>query len=282
MKEFKSHFKFTKQQRSGIFALSLFVIFFQTFIYYNKFRNKEMLFNDDDVCILQNKIDSLKRIAILSKQKIYPFNPNFITDYKGYTLGMTLEEIDRLHNFRKQNRYINSAKEFQQVTQVSDSLLETIQPFFKFPDWVTKKKFKSKRSTSIVKIDINTATIKDLQKVNGIGEKLSNRIIRFRKALNGFQSLEQLKDVYGLDDKVRNEVLRYFKLEEVRKIDRININHADERALSRLIYIDYQLALNIVEYRTLNGYFVKLDDLKNVDSFPVDKIDRIKLYLSLE
>ena len=50
--------------------------------------------------------------------KLYPFNPNFITDYKGYTLGLSVEEIDRLHDVRANNTYVNSSKEFQKVTMV--------------------------------------------------------------------------------------------------------------------------------------------------------------------
>jgi hypothetical protein len=53
---------------------------------------------------------------------LYPFNPNFITDFKGYKLGMSVQEIDLLE-YRKGNKYVNSPKEFQAVTQVSDSLL---------------------------------------------------------------------------------------------------------------------------------------------------------------
>ncbi len=89
----------------------------------------------------QKEIDSLKMVEIEnSKPKIYPFNPNYITDYKGYTLGMSVEEIDRLLEFRKQDKWINSAEQFQQVTQVSDSLLNAISPYFKFPEWVTNPK----------------------------------------------------------------------------------------------------------------------------------------------
>ena len=53
---------------------------------------------------------------------------------------MSNEEIDRLLDYRKQNQWINSAKQFQEVTQVSDSLLNKISPYFKFPDWVTNPK----------------------------------------------------------------------------------------------------------------------------------------------
>jgi hypothetical protein len=77
---------------------------------------------------MQSKIDSIK----LNSEyivKVYPFNPNFITDYKGYKLGMSVQEIDRLLKYRKGNKYVNSPKEFQAVTQVSDSLLNVITPF---------------------------------------------------------------------------------------------------------------------------------------------------------
>src|SRR5690554_8215098 len=71
---------------------------------------------------------------------IFPFNPNFITDYKGYTLGMTPEEIDRLLTYRSENKWINSDEDFQSVTQVSDSLLAVLIRFFNFPEWVKNLK----------------------------------------------------------------------------------------------------------------------------------------------
>ena len=77
----------------------------------------------------QAKIDALKEKALVKDSiKIYPFNPNFITDYKGYILGMSVPEIDRLHAFRGENKYVNSQEDFQKVTQISDSLLKVISP----------------------------------------------------------------------------------------------------------------------------------------------------------
>jgi hypothetical protein len=105
---------------------------------------------------LQSKVDSLKVEKQNYIPKIYPFNPNFITDYKGSKLGMSVAEIDRLLNFRKTNQYVNSASEFQKVTQVSDSLLNTISPYFKFPDWVNKgknNKFKPFEKKTVKKQD---------------------------------------------------------------------------------------------------------------------------------
>ena len=52
------------------------------------------------------------------------------SDFKGYRLGMSIEEIDRLHKFREQGKFVNSIKRFQEITQVSDSLLNIIAPYF--------------------------------------------------------------------------------------------------------------------------------------------------------
>jgi hypothetical protein len=58
---------------------------------------------------VQNEIDSLKLEVAKNKDTIYPFNPNFISDYKGYKLGLTVNEIDRLHHVSAQNKFFNSA-----------------------------------------------------------------------------------------------------------------------------------------------------------------------------
>jgi len=83
----------------------------------------------------QSKLDSIKNALPKDSIKIFSFNPNFITDYKGYSLGISPEELDRLFLFRQKGKFVNSAKEFQNVTQISDSLLNIISPLFKFPAW---------------------------------------------------------------------------------------------------------------------------------------------------
>jgi hypothetical protein len=58
--------------------------------------------NSEEVLALQKELDSMRIFHRESNQpKVYPFNPNFITDFKGYKLGMSTEEIDRLLDYRK-------------------------------------------------------------------------------------------------------------------------------------------------------------------------------------
>lgn len=71
---------------------------------------------------LQHTIDSLK--ANEQPKTIYPFNPNFISDQRGYFLGLSPQEIDLLHAYRKQGKWINSLREFQKVTGVDSTWLK--------------------------------------------------------------------------------------------------------------------------------------------------------------
>lgn len=288
---FKSHFKFSKQQRNGIFLLLLLIIVLQCVYAFVDFNSKEIAVNSKKLEVFQAEIDSLKLVEIENrKPKIYPFNPNFITDYKGYTLGMSNKEIDRLLKFRAKNQWINSARQFQQVTKISDTLFNKISPYFKFPDWVTNPKAKkqytksfntNKPKTEEEKIDINKATSVQLQKVYGIGEYYANTIIKYRSRQNGFISMVELNEVYGLKPETIDEIKKSFTLKTPKAINKVNINTATKAQLVTVRFIDYEIAHNIIEYRTLHEGIRSLDDLIKVKDFPIKKIEIIKLYLQL-
>ena len=291
MKHIKSHFKFSNQQRNGIFVLLLIIVFIQSAYVFVEFPFKDISINKEEIKKFQSEIDSLKRIqAENNKPQIFPFNPNFITDYKGYTLGMSSEEIDRLLQYRKQDKWANSTLQFQQVTKISDSLLNVISPYFKFPEWVTNPKpktnFEYKNNTPKTfdqKIDLNIATADQLQRVNGIGEKLSARIIKFRnKFKGGFIADIQIHDVYGISPEVLERLLNEFTVKTPKVVDKINLNTATIEQLVTIQHIDYELAYEIINQRTLREGYKSLDELSKVKDFPLDKIDIIKLYLMLE
>lgn len=290
----KSHFQFSNQQRNGIFLLLAIIVALQCIYAFVDFSNTNVEVENEELNTFKRELDSLRLVEIESnKPKIYPFNPNYITDYKGYTLGMSNEEIDRLHKFREHNQWVNSAKQFQQVTKISDSLLAEISPYFKFLDWVTNPKPKSqsynnsfsdnsKPKSYEQKIDLNKASASQLQKVYGVGEKLSERIIKYRSKYNGgFVADVELSEVYGLMPEVIERIKNDFTVKTPRAIKKYNLNTATRDELVLIKYIDYEVANNIIEERTLREGFKSFEELTKIEDFPVKKIEIIKLYLRL-
>ena len=289
-KELQTYFKFSKEQRTGILSLFIIIISLQCIYFFTDFSSKtESDPQKQEWLALQAEVDSMKLNRNNSSPKIYLFNPNFITDYKGYKLGMSVEEIDRLFEFRKTNKYVNSAEEFQQVTKVSDSLLKEIAPLFKFPDWINnRKEFKSynkfpveafAKKDKIVVIDINEATKEDLIKVYGVGEAISLRILKQKEIIGGFVSMDQMTDVWGLSPEVIEKLNLHFKVLKVPAIKKVDINNASLKDLSQFHYFRYALAKDILTYRSMNGDFKNIEDLTKVKGFPVDKAKIISLYL---
>ncbi len=365
MKNSKSSFWYNKSQRRGILLLSFLIISLQICYYYIDFSSNIFItLNTTEINMFQTKIDSLKHIEVENrKPKIYPFNPSFITDYKGYKLGMNTQEIDKLLTYRKQGKYINSPKQFQKVTGISNSLLNKLKPYFKFPDWINKEKknnhniikvfkgeksnlnfcnanelqkidgigeklskriikyrnsigsFKSKEQLQkvyglkqevvakilnryyIIKVetlnsnefdnttttkDLNKATAIDLKTINGIGEILANRIIKYRTKIKGFYFSDQLKEVYGLSPEVIKKINSQFKIITKPTIKKININEATFKEILHLPYINYELTKKIFNYRDEFAEIQSLEELKKIEGFPIDKYDRIILYLTTE
>lgn len=291
MNNFKSHFLFDSHQRSGIFFLVLLIIGLSSVSFFVDFSEpSEFDISSEEIKALTQELDSLHEEKLKKKKpKVFPFNPNFITDYKGYMLGMSSEEIDRLLKYRDKNQWINSVSDFKKVTKVSDSVLNKISPLFKFPAWVTnpksKKSFKNnglKKKSFHQKIDLNLATLTQLQEIYGIGKALANRIVSYRNKINGYTVDAQLYQVYGLSNEVVSRVLNEFTVKTPNEIIKINVNNASASDIATIPGISFDVAKNIWEFRILNEQIRSIEELNKIEGITKRKLELIKLYLLVE
>ena len=283
---------FSREHRSGIFLLLLIILLFQIvwFCYdFNPIQKRKPSNDEIEWLAIQEEIDSIKQVNDFFKNQIKPFNPNFISDYKGSVLGMSVEEIDRLHQFRSQDKYVNSAKEFQQVTKVSNELLNKISPYFKFPDWVANKESFSAKSKlnykafpdkePIVQKDINLASQEEIMEVYGIGKKIAEIILNEKQKFGAFVSIEQLQYIWGVSPEVYAGLQERFFVGPSSLIKKIDINNLSMKELAKFPYFNYYLAKDIVTYRSMNGDIQNIEDLTKIKGIPDEKIKIIALYL---
>ncbi|OAB81781.1 ComEA family DNA-binding protein [Cochleicola gelatinilyticus] len=289
----RSHFVFNRSQRNGILLL-VTINFLLLGWYYFFTSSTEVIFDStsSEIMQLQKQHDSLAKVASEEKQpKIYPFNPNFISDYKAYTLGMSPREYDRLKAFRAEDKWVNSIEDFKRVTQISDSLSNKISPFFKFPDWITHPKpkraytakaFISEEKPFSKKQDLNVATSQELKKIYGIGEALSARIINYRAKLGGFSSDAQLHSVYGLSPEVIGRIEKEFTVKTPKKLSRINVNTASASDIATIPGISFELAKEIWEFCKLREGISSISELQKIEGLTQSKFILIQLYLFIE
>ncbi len=138
-------------------------------------------------------------------------------------------------------------------------------------------------------VDINKATAKELEAITGIGPVIAERIVEHRENEGLFQSIEEIQEVSGIGsktfEKMEDEITAVFPSpvstpvpastpldavaetqpsEEVVIAYKININTADKEELEKIKGVGPVIAQRIIDYRSSNGPFQALEDLKKV------------------
>lgn len=209
-----------------------------------------------------------------------PIDPNKMEDFKGYLLGIPPQALDSLYAFRSRGGVLYNLGQFGQVSGLPDSVLRHLRPYFVFPSSRQAVASKSRRPSPAGK-DLNSVTASELQFVSGIGPVLSRRIVKFRDALGGFLEASQLYDVYGLEPTIARRVMKTFPLTSIPSVQRVSINEGTVEELASILYLTREMAGAIVARRKRQGPFQSLRELREIESIPEAKIDRIALYLEL-
>ena len=129
-------------------------------------------------------------------------------------------------------------------------------------------------------IEINTADSADFMRFPMIKPKVARTIVRFRDALGGYYSKEQLLQVYGMDTACYYSMINDINL-DISKVEKININTATEKDMAYHPYIRKKLAKAIYDYRKENGGFKDIKEIMKVDGMDNEVYSKLSPYLSI-
>ena len=136
----------------------------------------------------------------------------------------------------------------------------------------------SNKFRSLTKVDVNTADTALLRRVPGIGGKISEAIVTYRKKLGGFHSVEQLRELKI----VSPELLEWFEVSSSPDIQRLNINKASFQALNSHPYISYEQTKALLQYIRLYGKVKDEQALVETGIFTKEDLERLRPYIAYE
>ena len=133
------------------------------------------------------------------------------------------------------------------------------------------------------------ANLQELQRINGVGPAIAQRIIDYRQTHGAFASAEDLLKVKGIGrarlEQIRSQItLRgggsyttgTTSSQNSSSSNLIDINHANSQELQRINGVGKVTAERIIEYRNSHGAFKRPEDLMNVRGIGASKLNQIR------
>lgn len=129
-----------------------------------------------------------------------------------------------------------------------------------------------------VYIDVNKSGKEQFKKIRGIGDVLSERIVKYRSALGGFYDIHQIKEVYGISDSLYNAIKNQLFVSDY-PLNKINVNQADFEELKRHPYISDLLAKQIISFREKVKTFESEQDIKKLYLMNEELYEKLYRYI---
>ncbi|MBL57761.1 MAG: hypothetical protein CMP61_11275 [Flavobacteriales bacterium] len=269
----RSFFQLTRNERFGVAGMCIVFVFILLF----KYKDSKIEVNylpsslEKEVPKVSDQLahNVQSSVKVKPQKIVYPlkdvhlhpfelFNPNEVSSEYWEKIGLQPKMAKRAHLFIQSGSGISRSSDLLQIYGFQKEWIQELEKYLVF-----------KKLT----IDLNAATASEFQSIRGIGEKLSNRIIRFREKLGGFVSTQQLYQVYGLDSLLLDNTMERFDV--VTPCKRILINSVSLQELESHLYLNAQQSEEIIKLRSINGT-IDSSSIRNI--FTLSEWRRIKPY----
>ena len=215
------------------------------------------------------------------------FDPNTAPEKILLENGIPQKQVKMIIKYRTKGGKFYKKEDLKKIYGMPETVYNNLTDYIKIESTFNEKKPIAKASSKNpfvkksfepIQIDINKASAEEWQKLRGIGPAFSKRITKFRDALGGFYSINQVGETYGLPDSTFQSIKT--QLVKSSLLKKININQASEEDLKKHPYISWKQAKLIASYRTMHGDFKLVEDLLQIQAFNQEWFDKVKYYLT--
>ncbi len=235
------------------------------------------------------------RISKKQPVTLFFFNPNLATAADFQQLGLSNKVARTIVNYRAKGGTFRKKEDLKKIYGLSESDYIRLVDYIDLPEVIESKEealveqeTESSSAENFIPtsyenvsneliIDINQADAEEWMKLRGIGVTFSKRIVRFREALGGFTSIEQIAETYNLPDSTFQNIKDQLISSPI--LEFIKINEVDAATLKAHPYFSWNEANAIVNYRKQHGSYKSIDDLREVKILSNEFIQKIQPYI---
>lgn len=218
---------------------------------------------------------------------------------------ISLPKIDtttayRIIEYRQIHGGFKSIEEIIKVKGIGAKTFEKIKDKIEVSSNLYSKKTIQK------KVNLNTASLKELTSLPKIGTATAKRIIEYRQTHGKFQSIEDITKVKGIGPKTFEKIkgmieeiaengrVREWENKRHEKVNRevdfaeemipakVNLNTASLEELETLPGIGPVIAKRIIEYRETQGRFQSIEDITKMKGIGQKTVEKIKEMITVD
>ncbi|PRD56969.1 ComEA family DNA-binding protein [Sphingobacterium gobiense] len=294
MKKLAIFFGMSENERRGFLVLSILIVLMAVTPFIYSFYVSDTA---DDILLFSSLVEEERETLETNAERnsaplteteklTFPFNPNNLPAEKWKMLGFTEGQIKVIKNYEAKGGRFRTKADVAKMYVISDDDFKRIAPYITLPETISTSSPKAafslkgatKPSRAKILLDLSIADTTALKAIHGIGSVLASRIVKFRDALGGFHSIDQVKEVYGISEEQFAKMEPSLMLGDS-LVHKWAINHLPIERLALHPYISRKEATHIVRYREQHGAFASLADLEKMYALNDDLLRKIAPYL---
>ena len=190
--------------------------------------------------------------------------------------GLSLRQAEVVVRYRDASGGIFDEEHLRRCYVISDEVAERLLRYIVFSEKPLPEQTTSKPKEE--RVEINSADSATLVTIDGIGAKSASEIIKYRKLLGGYHSVEQLSELKCITESNFEKILPKIWCDSF-VISKIDINFARSLELERHPYVSARALRRIVKHRQLKGGWSKIEEMIDDDILSEEEAKRLAPYL---
>ena len=207
--------------------------------------------------------------------------------------GMSLKQAEVLVKYRDASNGIFSEEHLRRCYVVDDEVADSLAKYIIYStrkpsagdgpkngqnDGGNQGGIRSDKEYNHTPLEINSADSAALVAIDGIGPRSASEIIKYRKLLGGYYSVEQIRELKCIVEENFLKFLPKISCDSC-KISKIDINFATPKELERHPYISAQALRRIIKQRQLKGGWTGIEEMTEQKILSEEQAKRLAPYL---